>query len=51
MASRNKNFKINKEPIKIRKSWGVINPVTKVIPNKKSGKYNRAKEKRIHYDK
>lgn len=30
----------------IRKDWGNISPVTKVIPNKKSGRYNRAREKR-----
>ena len=28
---------------KIRRDWGAVNPVTKVIPNKK--KYNRKKDK------
>jgi hypothetical protein len=28
----------------VRHTWGELNPVTRVVPNKK--KYNRAKEKR-----
>ena len=50
MASRNKNFKITKQPVKVRRNWGVTNPVTKVVPNKKSGKYYRPREKRINYE-
>ncbi len=45
MSKRNKNFKIKKEPVKIRRTWGITNPVTKVVPNKKSGKYVRSREK------
>lgn len=50
MASRNKNFKIKKRNPKIRRDWGAISPVTKVVPNKKSGRYHRPKEKRIKYE-
>lgn len=32
-----------KNPIKIRRSWGVLNPVTRVIPSKKL--YKRARDK------
>jgi len=28
----------------VRRSWGALNPVTRIVPNKK--KYNRAREKR-----
>ena len=44
----NSNKKITQLDIirKIRKSWGNISPVEKVVPNKKSGKYSRARKKR-----
>ena len=35
-----KQYELDK---RIRRDWGEINPVTKVIPNKK--KYNRKKDK------
>lgn len=34
----------------IRKGWGEFSPVERVVPNKKSGKYNRAREKRKGFD-
>lgn len=43
-----KNKKITQIDIikKVRKDFGAISPVTKVVPNKKSGSYNRARNKR-----
>ena len=49
MASKNKNFKTKKQPVKIRRSWGVTNPITKIVPDKKT-KYSRAREKRVKYE-
>lgn len=34
--------------IKIRKSWGTLNPASRIVPNKKS--YNRQAEKRVKYE-
>jgi hypothetical protein len=36
--------KKKKKKVKVRKSWGDLDPATKVIPDKKNN-YNRAKNK------
>ena len=37
-------IEVSKKEVKARKTWGKINPVTKVIPSEK--KYKRSKEKK-----
>jgi len=42
--SHKEKMKLPKKEVKIRKTWGNLNPITKVIATEK--KYNRNKEKR-----
>ncbi len=37
-------MKLPKKEVKVRKTWGIMNPTTKVVESEK--KYNRTKEKR-----
>ena len=49
--NKNKNINTTYEVVrKIRGDWGNVNPITKVIPNKKKNPKIKHKEKEFNYD-
>lgn len=51
MSKKKKNTNSTYEVVrKIRGDWGAVNPVTKVIPNKKKNRKEKHKGKEYNYE-